>query len=62
VRFAVDRSGRVLSASLAGSAGIPALDQEALAVFRRAEPLPPAPADVTGATFTFTIPIRFLAR
>jgi protein TonB len=62
VRFAVDRSGRVLSASLAGSAGVPALDQEALAVFRRAEPLPPTPPDVPGASFTFTIPIRFLAR
>ncbi|MGA0596219.1 TonB family protein [Enterovirga sp. CN4-39] len=62
VRFSVDRGGRVLSASLAGSAGSPALDAEAVAVFRRAQPLPAPPAEVPGSTFTFTIPIRFTVR
>ena len=62
VRFAVDRGGRVLSASLAASAGSPALDSEAVAVFRRAQPLPAPPPDVPGASFTFTVPIRFSTR
>ncbi len=62
VRFSVDRSGRVLSTSLVGSAGAPALDSEAIAVFRRAQPLPAPPADVPGGSFTFTIPIRFTTR
>jgi protein TonB len=62
VRFSVDRGGRVLSASLVGSAGSPALDSEAVAVFRRAQPLPTPPADVAGGSFTFTIPIRFTTR
>lgn len=61
VRFSIDRGGRLLSAGLAGSAGIGSLDREALALVRRAS-LPPAPADVPGATFTFTIPIRFTIR
>lgn len=61
VRFSIDRGGRLLSASLAGSAGVGSLDQEAVALVRRAS-LPPAPADVPGATFTFTIPIRFTTR
>ncbi len=62
VRFSVDRGGRVLSTSLVGSAGSPALDSEAVAVFRRAQPLPAPPADVQGGSFTFTIPIRFTTR
>ncbi len=61
VRFSIDRGGRLLSASLAGSAGNGSLDQEAVALVRRAS-LPPAPADVPGTTFTFTIPIRFTTR
>lgn len=61
VRFSIDRGGRLLSANLAGSAGIGSLDQEAVALVRRAS-LPPAPSDVLGATFTFTIPIRFTIR
>lgn len=62
VRFSVDRGGRVLSTSLVGSAGSPSLDAEAIAVFRRSQPLPAPPADVSGQSFTFTIPIRFTVR
>lgn len=62
VRFTMDRGGRVLSASLVGSAGKPALDAEAVAVVRRSQPLPAPPSDVPGGPFTFTIPVRFTAR
>ena len=45
VSFSIDRSGRLLSSRLARSSGYPALDQEALAILRRAPALPPAPAE-----------------
>ena len=61
VRFSVDRGGRILSASLAGSAGSSALDGEAVSLVRRAA-IPAAPGDVGGSTFTFTVPIRFTSR
>ncbi|MDB5557686.1 MAG: TonB-like protein, partial [Enterovirga sp.] len=61
VRFSVDRGGRVTSASLAGSTGVGSLDQEAVALVRRAS-LPPAPAEVPGGSFTFTVPVRFTSR
>lgn len=61
VRFSIDRGGRVLSASLAGSAGSASLDGEAVGLVRRAG-LPSAPPDVAGSTFTFTVPIRFTSR
>jgi protein TonB len=61
VRFSMNRAGNVLSASLASSAGSAELDAAALALFRGGG-LPPPPANVPGATFSFTIPIRFSAR
>lgn len=61
VRFSVDRGGRILSASLAGSAGSAMLDGEAVGLVRRAS-IPAAPGDVPGSTFTFTVPIRFTSR
>lgn len=62
VRFTMTRGGAVTATALVGSAGSPALDAEALAVFRRSQPLPAAPPDVPGQSFTFTIPVRFTAR
>lgn len=60
VSFSMARSGRVLSASLARSAGDASLDAAALALFRGSLPAPPP--EVPGQTFSFTIPIRFNAR
>jgi protein TonB len=57
----MNRAGSVLSASLASSAGSEELDAAALALFRGGG-LPPPPPDVPGATFSFTIPIRFNSR
>ncbi|WP_020186158.1 energy transducer TonB [Methylopila sp. 73B] len=59
VRFSIDAAGKVLSASLAGSSGHPALDGEALSLVRRASPVPAPPS---GANRTITAPVRFNAR
>lgn len=59
VAFTVDRSGHVLSAKLVRSSGSPSLDEEAVAMVRRADPLPPMPADMPGSTATMTVPVTF---
>ena len=60
--FSIDRSGRVLSARLAGSSGNPSFDEEAVAMVRRASPVPPPPPEVAGGTITFTVPVLFSLR
>jgi protein TonB len=60
VAFTVDRSGRVLSARLAGSSGDSILDQEAVALARRVSPVPPPPANVgNGGSILLSVPVRF---
>ena len=62
VTFTMDRAGRVLSVTLARSSGSPLLDDEAVAMVHRAEPLPPVPNEIPGNTITFTIPVNFALR
>ncbi|HZO46636.1 MAG TPA: energy transducer TonB [Xanthobacteraceae bacterium] len=59
VSFTLDGNGRVTSARLAGSSGVPAFDQEAVAMARRASPFPP-PKD--SKANSFTVPVRFEVR
>jgi protein TonB len=59
VAFVVDRSGRVLSSSLRQSSGDRALDAQAVALPRRASPVPPPPESERGNTITVTTPVRF---
>jgi len=59
VSFTISRNGRVLSKRVSKSSGSSALDQEALAMLQRAQPLPQFPADMTGEARTFSAPIRF---
>lgn len=56
VRFRIDAAGNVLSSSLAGSSGFPELDNEVLAMVRRASPVPVPPIE---ANKTITAPIKF---
>ncbi|MDX7952270.1 energy transducer TonB, partial [Lichenihabitans sp. Uapishka_5] len=58
VAFAVDGGGRVVSASLAGSSGDAGLDAAAVAMVRRASPVP-APPPGLGGRINLTIPVRF---
>ncbi len=58
IAFTVDRSGRLVSASIASSSGSGALDQAALAAVRRTR-FPPPPPGIGGASFNFKVPINF---
>ena len=62
VAFTVDRNGRILSRRVSRSSGAPALDAEALAALARAQPLPPFPASMTGASVSVAAPFQFVAR
>jgi protein TonB len=62
VTFTIDRVGQVVASHILRSSGSPSLDDEALAVLRRASPLPSPPAQVAGATIDLTIPIQFKIR
>lgn len=60
--FTVNRHGQVLSSRLARSSGVGALDEETLAMIRRAQPLPAFPPEMTQASLSFTVPVRFSIR
>ncbi|MFV0278470.1 MAG: energy transducer TonB [Parahaliea sp.] len=58
LRFAMDREGTVLSASIEQSSGYPLLDEETLALVERAQPLPKPPEDMAGV-LEFVVPVEF---
>jgi periplasmic protein TonB len=60
VSFSLDRQGRLVDSRIVRSSGVAALDEEALALLRRAQPLPPPPPEFPGEPVTFNVPIRFL--
>ena len=59
VSFSLDGGGRVTSVRLANGSGIASIDQEVVAMVRRASPFP-APPDGRGQNFT--VPVRFNMR
>ena len=59
LHFVMDADGKVLSAEIAKSSGRPLLDEEALALIRRAQPLPALPADFPTKTLDAVVPIEF---
>jgi len=59
LHFIMDRMGHVLSYNIAGSSGSSALDNEALELIRRADPLPAVPPDYPGNTLNLVVPIIF---
>ena len=62
VFFEIDRQGRLLETRLEQSSGFPLLDREALAMLRRASPMPPTPAAITGQTYSALFPVEFQVR
>ncbi|MFT8309185.1 TonB family protein [Acetobacter malorum] len=59
LHFSMDRHGHVLSARIQRGSGHTLLDKEALALVRRAEPLPSPPDSVAGDQVVLTVPIEF---
>lgn len=60
IAFTVNRSGRVISQSIASSSGSPILDGALRQMLARASSaFPPMPAEVPGASKSFTLPISF---
>jgi protein TonB len=59
VAFSIDRGGRVLSARLVRGSGDSALDEEAVAMIRRASPVPAPPDGLGGSSIALAVPIRF---
>lgn len=59
VEFMVRRDGSVSSIKLVRSAGDVALDEAALAMVRRASPMPAFPDDLREANMSFRVPVEF---
>ena len=62
IRFVMDRDGKVLSSRLERSSGFPDLDREAVALPKRAAPLPKPPNDKPGDTLELVVPVEFFLR
>jgi TonB family protein len=59
--FRIDRRGHLLESHITQSSGSAALDEETLALARRAQPFPSPPADATENQLSFVVPIRYAA-
>ena len=62
VRFRIDRSGRLQMAEPGASGQNPAFEAAALAMLKRADPVPPPPPEVADAGLTFSLPVMFRAK
>jgi protein TonB len=55
----IQRDGQIAAMSIEHGSGWEPLDREALATLKRADPLPPVPASVPGATIDLVFPLSF---
>lgn len=62
LHFTMNRNGNILSARVEKSSGFSELDDETLALIRRADPLPPPPAEISGDSIELVVPVRFKQR
>ncbi|ATQ67035.1 MULTISPECIES: energy transducer TonB [Methylosinus] len=61
VAFTLDRLGHVVASGVRRSSGDHAFDEAALAMMKRADPLPPPPAAVADEGLSFEVPVMFRA-
>ncbi|TDR87320.1 energy transducer TonB family protein [Enterovirga rhinocerotis] len=59
VSFTIDRTGKLITSSVVKSSGEAAFDEAALAMLRRADPLPAPPPVMADEGLTFTLPVHF---
>lgn len=59
LHIVIDRSGHVLQSEVVKSKHFRLLDDATRDLIKRAAPLPPLPASMTGDTYAFTVPIDF---
>ena len=52
-------AGRCCASRLGGSSGVAALDAQAMAMVRHAQPFPAFPPDITQGSMSFTVPVAF---
>jgi len=62
IRFVMNRQGKVLSVQIERSSGHRVLDQEALSLPGRAQPLPGPPEDIKGDAIELVVPVEFFMR
>lgn len=60
--FSIDRGGNVLASRVLRSSGSSHLDEEGLAVLKRASPLPAPPVQLPGPVLELTLPVQFKIR
>lgn len=61
VHFTLDRRGHVLDYSIRRSSGLPLFDEAALAMMKRADPVPMPPPAMADEGFSFDVPVQFRA-
>ena len=57
--FTIDRQGRLLDVRIVGGSGSPALDEDALATVKRAQPFPAPPETAPNEELSLVLPIRY---
>jgi periplasmic protein TonB len=60
--FTLNRNGQVTTSRLGESSGVAALDAQAMAMVRQAQPFPAFPPEVSYTSMPFNIPVEFKGR
>ena len=60
--FQINRAGSIMKSSIVKSSGKKILDEALLDLLKRADPMPPMPPEISGATFDFTTSLEYVLR